>query len=169
MPSLDPIHYACVALGIILALVLSIGGTMYWKQAQDLKVCIAEYGGFVAETKSAGTTSELERTVKENALSNAAVKIQGDLNAQYTINSKLHTDYKRLLNDKASASTGQAGALASSSARFSCPDRDTELSAALERLETGILPILESRDKAIIRTEACKVYLEEVQSILNAP
>lgn len=164
MPNFDPIHYAAVALGVFLLIVSG----MYWKQSQDLKVCTAEYAGFVANTKAAGTTSELERTIKENSLANAAVKIQGDLNAQYIANAKLHADNKRLLNDRASAGASQAGALASSSGRFNCTDRESELAGALERLEIGILPILESRDKAIIRTEACKVYLEEVQSILNA-
>ena len=164
----DPIHWACVGLGIVLVLTVSIGGAMYWKQGKDLEVCKAEAAAFSAQTEAAGTKSELERVTTEHALANAAVNIQGDLNAKQAELDRVYTEYDRLRRlNKGSAGSSQASSLAESTRGLSCPDRSGEFAAAMERLEDGIIPILKSRDTAINRTVACKVYLEKVQQILN--
>lgn len=177
----DPIHWACVVLGVILGLTLSIGGTMYWKQGMDLKVCKADAAAFEARTEAAGTKSELERVGTEDELRHAAVNIQGRLNNAYADNARLHVEYtQRLLNAEKRSSVGQTDKLGSSAGGYSCTNGNGRLVNSLATLESElregfrqhnikVQPILESRDRAIIRTQECKAYIEQLHSILRNP
>lgn len=164
----DPIHYAAVALGILLFLVVSIGGTAYWEQGMQLKLCESNYETFRSSTKAEGLAAELDTKSREHDLSMAAINIQQELNHAYTSLSASHADNERLRHDKASAGRLKIVNLSEGAARISCPDARSEFAERLERLDLGVRErLLKSRDEAILRTIACKKWVEEVETIVN--
>lgn len=56
---------------------------------------------------------------------------------------------------------GEAKPLSQAASVIACPDRQADVAGRLERLEEGILGLLERGDKAIARTVTCKAWLEE--------
>lgn len=172
MINLDPVHWAAIGLGA--ALVLS-GGTILYKNAkidsitEELSTTRSNFQLFKDQTAAAGKISEAARVVTEAELAGAAVKIQGDLNAQYIANRDLHANYKRLQLNAAQRGAGsnEANSLADATRGVNCPNDGARLSEALGRLEGGIQIILETRDAAIIRTQACKAYIDKLVTILE--
>ena len=56
---------------------------------------------------------------------------------------------------------GKAPPLSSAASVVACPDRQADIAAGLERLEAGVLGLLERGDKAILRSAAGKAWLDE--------
>lgn len=153
---------------IIIAVAIATPSIGWWYSSNELKVCTAEYKSFQDTTRSKGEVAEIKRVATETELANAAVNIQGDLNAKQTELNRVYAEYDRLRRlNKGSAGNRQASTLAERTSGLSCPDRGAELAAVMGRLEDGVIPILKSRDQAINRTIACKAYLEELQKILH--
>lgn len=56
---------------------------------------------------------------------------------------------------------GEAKPLSQAASVIACPDRQADAAGRLERLEEGILGLLERGDKAISRAITCKLWLED--------
>ena len=56
---------------------------------------------------------------------------------------------------------GQAKPLSAAASVLSCPDRSADVAGRLERLEEGILGLLERGDRAIARTITCRDWLND--------
>lgn len=169
MPDIDPIHWACVALGLLLAAVVSIGGTMYWKQGEDLKVCLAEAQSFSAGVEAKGLQAQLDKERTENELRQAAVNIQGDLNAKQSELDQLYATSERLrLAAKAGASSRENASLAAAASAVECPSARAGLADRLEQLDLGVRArLLKSRDETITTLNGCKTYVKKLTDIVN--
>ena len=89
---------------------------------------------------------------KQNEADNA--KRYAALNAKYA-------DARKRL----SAHSGQAESLSAAAAILNCPNRQADLTGGLERLEGGILTLLERGDKAIERTITCRAWIEDQMKV----
>lgn len=153
---------------IIIAIAIVTPSVGWWYSSNELRVCTAEYEGFQETTRAKGSVAESERISTEKDLAQAAVNIQGDLNAKQIELNRVYAEYDRLRRaNKGGAGGSKASSLADRTRGLSCPDRGGEFAAAMGRLEDGVIPILKSRDEAINRTIACKAYLDELQRILH--
>jgi len=66
---------------------------------------------------------------------------------------------KRLSRNAAESS--RVRALSEAAGSLGCPDRQADAARRLERLEVGVLGLLNRGNSAIIRTETCKEWLDE--------
>lgn len=139
--------------------VIFILGTAAYVQTKRLDSCKREYAEFVAKVKAIGEAQEAKNKLEEaqrNAISKQKEAAYGqrikDLSTRYA-------DARRLLD--ANTGGGQTSSLSSAATIISCPDRQADTAGRLERLESGVLALLERGDKAIERTIACKGWLDE--------
>ena len=104
---------------------------------------------------------ERARLAKEAAIRNTITEKREAENA--TAYANLDARYRAALvglRDK-SRSDGKAQPLSASASVIACPDRQADVAGRLERLEEGILGLLERGDRAITRTVTCKAWLED--------
>lgn len=75
---------------------------------------------------------------------------------------KLNARYRAALTGlRQSPGDGQAKPLSAAASELACPDRQADAAGRLERLEIGVLGLLERGDKAIVRSETCRAWLTE--------
>ncbi|HUH47846.1 MAG TPA: hypothetical protein VLZ54_11880 [Arenibacter sp.] len=164
--NVDPIHWALLGC-LILSFFL---GVSYWKQSNDLRVCVAEHDSYVSNSKAEALASELDiarltlanSTLTKN-LEDQALENQNSINLAYADYNKRLLDYKR-----SAGKSGEAG-LSEAASKLTCADDGTRLAEGLAKLETGVLERLaKSRDEAIKRTILCKEYLDSQEKLYEA-
>ena len=104
---------------------------------------------------------ERDRLDREAAVRNGITEKREAENA--TAYANLDARYRAALiglRDK-SRSDGKAQPLSQAASILACPDRQADAAGRLERLEEGILGLLERGDKAIARTITCRNWLED--------
>lgn len=171
--NLDPIHWAAIVLGIALVVV----GSMYSYRGGEIEdltkekdQVTAEFETFKMQVKAAGAIVQASNQAKQTTLAAQAATIQGDLDAQISHNRKLYADLVSLrkhAQDGSDTRGSGADSLASATASLACGPGQARLTGALDDLEEGVLAILESRDEAIIKNQACKEYVEGLLNVVN--
>ena len=101
--------------------------------------------------------AQLEKNRQEKiARDKITTKQEADHAKRYADISAKYADARKRL----SAHSGQAQPLSDAAQSLNCPDRQADLARGLERLESGILALLERGDTAIERTITCKAWLD---------
>ena len=62
-------------------------------------------------------------------------------------------------------SNPEAPPLSAAAGVIACPDRQADAARRLERLEAGVLGLLERGDRAIVRSETCRAWLGEQMKV----
>ena len=104
---------------------------------------------------------ERDRLDREAVLRNGITEKREAENA--TAYANLDARYRAALaglRDK-SRGDGKAQPLSQAASVLACPDRQADVAGRLERLEEGVLGLLERGDKAIARTITCRNWLED--------
>ena len=104
---------------------------------------------------------ERDRLDREAVLRNGITEKREAENA--TAYANLDARYRAALiglRDK-SRSDGKAQPLSQAASILACPDRQADVAGRLERLEVGVLGLLERGDKAIARTITCYNWLND--------
>ena len=153
-------HIAYLVLG--LAILASISAIIWWADAN-----IATSAGVKKGEKSKqaewdkANQKERDRLDREAAVRNGITdKREGEHATAYA---NLDARYRAALaglRDK-SRGDGKAQPLSQAASVLACPDRQADVAGRLERLEEGVLGLLERGDKAIARTITCKTWLED--------
>src|SRR5574340_647470 len=164
MPDLNPLHYLIVIGAIIMALM----GADLWMVKAEFRVCTAEHEAFIAKTKAEGEESLRETENREHLLAQAATNIQEDLNhAKDNLNRAYAANERLRLDAKRSAGSVKTVYLADAASRLNCPDRSADLAGRLEQIEAGNVRLLKRGDEAILRTIACKKYVDSLKQTLK--
>lgn len=155
--------YAALGVAIVIAL-LSVA---VYVQTERLRAVKAEYGAFVAQTKAIGEAAEAKRQqdIKDRAAISA--KQESDHVVRY---SSLDAKYRAALAvarrvPNANSGSSQAKPLSDAAAVISCPDRQADTAGRLERLEVGVLALLDRGNKAIERTVTCKDWIDQQTAV----
>lgn len=149
------------ALGALL--VISLLGIALKVQTARLDASKAKYEAFVTQVKAAGEIAQAKAD-REKANRKAITASQEKENAKkYNDLSDKYAAARRLLNSR--AGSGETKPLSAAASIIACPDRQADAAGRLERLEAGILNIIERGDKAILRTIDCKAWLDGQMAI----
>ena len=151
--------YKWIAIGAVI-LLLGIGLKI---QTARLDAVKKEYAEFVAKVKAIGEAQEAKNKAEEEQRNTISKRKEVDYGKRIKDLSAKYADARRLLD--ANSGSSQVGPLSAAASIISCPDRQADTAGRLERLESGVLAILERGDKAIERTIACKGWLDEQTAV----
>ena len=146
--------FGLIAYGLIVLAVLGTLSGISWKIRESGKDAIrVEWAEANRKQEEANRqeAAERDKITKTNEADNA--KRHANLDARYRA-------ALRGLRDK-SGSDSAAKPLSAAASILACSDRQADAAGRLERLEEGILGLLERGDKAIARTMTCKAWLDE--------
>ena len=152
----NPMLLVWIALGSFTAGALSGGGAAWKVQGWRLDAVQARYDGFVATTKAMGEAAQ--KSADETKAKDKQRQEQADAENKRTINS-LHADIKRLRNERASGGGLSAPTPITSDPTRACFDA-AQFSAALRRLDEGILGIVETGSEAVINLDTAKKWAQ---------
>lgn len=148
-----------------IALAVLFGGLLVWGTfyKHRYEAVEREFTGFKATTQALGEIAE-KQAAKERLDRDAITKKQEAENAtKYNDLSAKYAAARRMLN--ANPGSGQTKSLSDAASIISCPDRQADTAGRLERLEAGILNLIERGDKAIQRTIDCRNWITEQQAV----
>lgn len=144
--------YAVLALAILATL-----SGIAWKIRESGKDAIR------IEWAAANAKEEARKLEEKKQRDELTAKREADNAKRYAT---LDARYRAaLIGLRQPAGDGQAKPLSSAAAELACPDRQADAAGRLERLEIGVLGLLERGDKAITRTMTCQAWLEEQMKV----
>ena len=145
-----------------LAILATISAIIWWADANIATSAGVEKGEKSKQAEwDSENRKERERLDREAAVRNGVTDKREAENAKRYAN--LDARYRAALvglRDK-SRSDGKAQPLSQAATLIACPDRQADVAGRLERLEVGVLGLLERGDKAIERTITCRSWLED--------
>lgn len=160
------IVYAALALAIL----AGIGALIWWADANIATSAGVRKGetNITAKWEKANRL-ETERLERERLTRNAITQKQEAADA--TRYADLDSRYRAALLvslRRQPAGNGQAEPLSAAAGQLACPDRQADAARGLERLEGGVLALLERGDRAIARTETCRAWLTGQMNVAEA-
>lgn len=154
-----PLAGALAAGAIIL--VMGIGLKI---QTSRLHAVQDEFSAFKTKTKAEGDAAKVdakrqmdERTSASKQREQENAKRYADLDARYA-------DARRRLRDR-DPGGGEAKPLSAAAGIAHCPGGQADIAGGLDRLEGGILALLERGDRAITRTETCRAWIADQMTV----
>lgn len=136
-------------------------------QTARLKAEKAAFKTFVVKTDAEGKAAQREADRLKRERNNITANLEKEHAKEYKELSDKYAaaraDLGRVRNG--GAGSGETKPLSAAAVTLACPDRQADAARRLERLEAGVLGLLERGDKAILRTIGCKVWLDEQMAV----